>query len=241
MAGRPLTPKQQRFIDEYLVDLNASQAAIRAGYSARRADAIGYENLRKPEIAAAIRDAQAARSERTGITADRVLAELWSIATADYRELVQVKVGCCRHCYGEGNRYQRTVGEMNRDRELFVAKGGDLIEFDEAGGIGFDPLREPNKACPECGGDGHSRVVLADTRNVSKAAASLFAGAKQTRDGIEVKFHAKLDAIEKLARHLGVYEADNRQKGVAAAEFLRSIQPNLIGVSNGAGAGVDAD
>jgi phage terminase small subunit len=84
-----LTAKQARFVDEYLVDLNATQAAIRAGYSAKRADAIGYENLRKPEIADAISAAMKARAERTEITQDRVLAELAKIGFADIRRAVK--------------------------------------------------------------------------------------------------------------------------------------------------------
>lgn len=83
-----LTPKQARFVDEYLIDLNATQAAIRAGYSAKRADAIGHENLRKPEIADAISERMKARSERTEITQDRVLAELAKIAFADQRKVM---------------------------------------------------------------------------------------------------------------------------------------------------------
>ena len=49
-----LTPKQQRFVDEYLIDLNATQAAIRAGYSPKTAHSIGAENLIKPEVQKAI-------------------------------------------------------------------------------------------------------------------------------------------------------------------------------------------
>jgi phage terminase small subunit len=71
-----LTPKQTRFIEEYLVDLNATQAAIRAGYSARTATVIGNENLTKPYIQAAIQIAQLARSERTQITVDKVLEDI---------------------------------------------------------------------------------------------------------------------------------------------------------------------
>lgn len=71
-----LTPKQVRFIEEYLVDLNATQAAIRAGYSARTANRIGPENLSKPVIAEAIQIAQLARSERTQITVDKVLEDI---------------------------------------------------------------------------------------------------------------------------------------------------------------------
>lgn len=63
-----LTPKEERFVGEYLIDLNATQAAIRSGYSAKSARQIGAENLSKPYIAAAIAEAQAERTPRTEIT-----------------------------------------------------------------------------------------------------------------------------------------------------------------------------
>jgi len=84
-----LTAKQQRFVEEYLVDLNATQAAIRAGYAEKRADAIGYENLRKPEIAEAVSSAMKAREERTQITQDMVLRELAKIGFSDIRKVVR--------------------------------------------------------------------------------------------------------------------------------------------------------
>lgn len=73
MANGKLTPKQERFVAEYLIDCNATQAAIRAGYSEKTAGVIGHENLNKPEIAAAIAVAQSARAQRTEIDADYVL------------------------------------------------------------------------------------------------------------------------------------------------------------------------
>lgn len=82
-----LTAKQEAFCREYLIDMNATQAAIRAGYSSKRADAIGYENLRKPEIAAAIQAAMSARSEETKIDAEWVLRRLARDATADVADL----------------------------------------------------------------------------------------------------------------------------------------------------------
>lgn len=82
-----LTAKQQRFVEEYLVDLNATQAAIRAGYSEKTAYSVGHENLSKPEIAVAIAEAQAKRSERTRIDADWVLARLAAEADADVADL----------------------------------------------------------------------------------------------------------------------------------------------------------
>mgnify|MGYP003088563297 CR=1 FL=1 len=78
----PLTNKQQRFVDEYLVDLNAAAAAIRAGYRAKNADVVGSQNLAKPNVAAAIRERIADRRQRTEITQDRVLEELAHIAFA---------------------------------------------------------------------------------------------------------------------------------------------------------------
>lgn len=82
-----LTPKQARFVQEYLVDLNGTQAAIRAGYSARTARQIADENLSKPDIAAAVETAIAERAKRTEITADRVLAEFAKLGFSDVRRI----------------------------------------------------------------------------------------------------------------------------------------------------------
>ena len=71
----PLTEKQSRFIHEYLVDGNATQAAIRAGYRAGNAKAQGNENLTKPDIKAALDRARLSLAERTGISAERVVEE----------------------------------------------------------------------------------------------------------------------------------------------------------------------
>ena len=84
-----LTAKQRLFVDEYLVDLNATQAAIRAGYSERTAYSVGHENLKKPDIQQAISEASKARAERTGIDQDRVVDELAKIAFADMAHYVR--------------------------------------------------------------------------------------------------------------------------------------------------------
>lgn len=85
----PLRPKQQRFVDEYLKDLNATQAAIRAGYSKKSAMQIGEQNLRKLEIKAAIDEAIRERSERVKVTQDEVLRELKRIALYDPRSVME--------------------------------------------------------------------------------------------------------------------------------------------------------
>ncbi len=75
MNVRKLTPKQQCFVDEHLIDLNATQAAIRAGYSERTARQIASENLAKPDIQEAIAKAKQERSEATKVDAEWVLKQ----------------------------------------------------------------------------------------------------------------------------------------------------------------------
>ena len=89
-----MTAKQERFVDEYLADLNATQAAIRAGYSEKTARAMGHENLTKPDIEEAIAEALKARRQRTEITQDRVLEELAVLAFAPITDerLAQLKI-----------------------------------------------------------------------------------------------------------------------------------------------------
>lgn len=87
-----LTAKQARFVEEYLIDLNATQAAIRAGYSEATARSIGAENLTKPDILEAIIEAQAKRSERTKIDADYVLQRLVAIDQMDVLDIMDDKL-----------------------------------------------------------------------------------------------------------------------------------------------------
>lgn len=82
-----LTPKQERFVQEYLVDLNATAAAVRAGYSKKTANRIASENLSKPDIQAAIQEAIQKRQERTEITQDMVIQELAKLGFFDIRKL----------------------------------------------------------------------------------------------------------------------------------------------------------
>lgn len=89
MAGK-LTAKQTAFVREYLVDLNASAAARRAGYSPRTADRMGHENLKKPEIAASVQAAMDERAKRLEVTADRVVQELAKVGFANLLDYFQL-------------------------------------------------------------------------------------------------------------------------------------------------------
>lgn len=86
-AGGKLTNKQQRFVEEYMIDLNATQAAIRAGYSVKTAQRIGSENLLKLVIQSKIQELRTKQQARTQISADWVLKEIHRIASFDVRKM----------------------------------------------------------------------------------------------------------------------------------------------------------
>ena len=91
-----MTKKQVRFVEEYLVDLNATQAAIRAGYSSATAASIGSENLKKPEIRACVDARLAILAKRTGVNEGRVLRELAKMAFVNPADIVDFDTGMIR-------------------------------------------------------------------------------------------------------------------------------------------------
>lgn len=172
-----LTAKQRRFVDEYLVDLNATQAAIRAGYSERTAGSVGHDLLKKPEIAAAIQEAMRARGERTEVTADRVLQEAARLALFDPRRLFNA----------DGS--PKGILELDDDSAAAIA-GLEVLEQFE--------------------GSGKDRVFVGYLK--------------------KYKLADKNSALEKLFKHHGLYEKDNRQKTDPIAEFLASMSRSALPV-----------
>jgi phage terminase small subunit len=83
-----MTAIKRRFVEEYLLDLNASAAAIRAGYSAASSKQISSRLMQEADVAAALAEAMAERSRRTSVSADRVVRELARIAFADIRDVI---------------------------------------------------------------------------------------------------------------------------------------------------------
>lgn len=126
-AHERFTARQRRFVEEYLIDLNATQAAIRAGYSTKTAQVIGAQNLTKPMVAEAIQRAVAKRSQRTGITSDRVVAELGRIAFSDMREFATWGAGGVRLKSSEAllEDAARCVAELSQT----VTQHGGTIRF----------------------------------------------------------------------------------------------------------------
>jgi phage terminase small subunit len=222
-AAKGFAPKVLRFIDEYMTDMNGSAAYKRAGYKAtgNSAEVNARRLLRNAQVSLEIARRQAKTAEKLEITREDALREAWNIVKADPRELVQHIVTSCRHCHGESHAFQwRDEAEFERAVEQFEAqlskwersraenKGPPPREPKEAGGFGFDPMKAPHEACPECLGAGVGRTIIKDTRSLSPAALSLYAGVKETKEGIEVKLNSKLDAMEKIFKHLGLYLAD---------------------------------
>ncbi|WP_208281690.1 terminase small subunit [Massilia oculi] len=109
-----LTDKQQRFVAEYLIDLNATQAAIRAGYSEKTARQIGEQNLSKLDIASAIQAAIKKRAERTQVDADYVL-----------RTIVDT-IERCKQAEPVRDRDGEATGEYKFDAGA-VLKGAELL------------------------------------------------------------------------------------------------------------------
>lgn len=118
-----LTPKQARFVAEYLIDLNATQAAIRAGYSPRTAKSVGSENLTKPDVAAAIATKQGQQLARAELTADMVKDRLRLLAFQDVRAL-----------FDEAGNL-RPIATLGDDAAAIVA-GFEVIKKNAAAGDG---------------------------------------------------------------------------------------------------------
>lgn len=224
LAPSGLTWKRDAFCSEYLKDRNATQAAIRAGYSERTAKEQGYRLLTNVHVTARINELMRERAQRLEIETTDVLQRLWEKATADVNDLVRIERRCCRYCWGVDHEYQwktarefeeaqdsavKKLSQGNTDTLLALAQAMDEgrkipgIPMDN-GGYGFDATADPDPDCPECHGEGIAHVVVLDTREAMSH--PLYEGVKQTKDGIEVKIADRGKALEQVARHLQMFK-----------------------------------
>lgn len=216
MTSQAVADQLELFCIEYLKDFKGAAAARRAGVSAASARSYACRALADPAIAARIEQVAAERRQRAMVESDDVVRALRDIAFTDLNELVELRRCCCRHCWGQGFGYQRTDGafraaQMRHALEVKRAQesGADLVDgmpgFDLQGGPGFDASRDPHPECPECSGEGVVVPFLKDTRDLSEAARAAYAGLKVTKEGIELKAHDRMRALEMLGRHLGIF------------------------------------
>ncbi|WP_333662743.1 terminase small subunit [Acinetobacter sp.] len=202
-----LSGKQQRFVDEYLIDRNGAQAYIRAGYKVKDEDVaavMASRLIRTDKVQDAIARGEAELAERNKITQDKVLNRLWEMATADPNELIKYVRVNCRYCWGDDHYYQWTKGEYHN--ACYTAKVNQKPKPDCDGGFGFDKTRGPNPDCPECRGQGIGSTFVADTTCVSDQAKMLYGGVKETQHGIEIKMHDQLNALLKAGQHIGMFK-----------------------------------
>lgn len=170
-----LTARQERFVAEYLIDLNATQAATRAGYSARTANEQGARLLANVSVRSAIEAAKEKRQEKSGITAARVVQEIARLAFFDPRKL------------------------LTSDGEPVPIQ--DLDDDTAAAIAGLETATEKGRD-----GDGATHIR-------------------------KYKIADKNSALEKLAKHLGIYELDNHQKTDALTEVLNRLGRSVLPVS----------
>lgn len=225
---------QQReaiYVAEYVKDGNGSRAAVCAGYSPHSARYASRDLLARPDIRDAIDKLAAEKVEKVGLEVEQIMHDLNDMARADANELIQLRRGACRYCHGLGHRYHRTPREREealadfeemkrkllREAETEVEKEAiKRAPFDEAGGVGYDPRKDPHRDCPECFGDGEQRIVAMDTRDLSPAARKLYAGVKVTKEGFEIKTHDAAAARMALARAKGMFKLEVTGKGGGA-------------------------
>ncbi|MFM0163881.1 terminase small subunit [Paraburkholderia sediminicola] len=213
-----LNPKQRRFADFYLISLNATEAYKKAGYTAEgnSAEVNASRLLRHDQVAAYIAERQAQLQSKLEITQEMVLQRWWDIASADPNELVEYRRDNCRFCWGNAHAYQwidndeymREVVRHMRDEEKATEAGKKFHREppDGAGGFGFVKNHAPDPCCPKCDGDGVGYVHIHDTRRASGAARLLYAGMKEGKEGIELKTHDQMRALDSVARHIGMFK-----------------------------------
>ncbi|MED2007017.1 terminase small subunit [Brevibacillus borstelensis] len=165
-----LTDKQRLFVLEYLRDFNATRAAMAVGYSKKTAYAIGWENLRKPQIQAEIKRQKEAMVDDLGMSVQRIIAEYMKIAFADISEYVE---------FGQ------------QDVPMFTEEGAPIID-------------------PETGEQMTYKRNFVAFRSSEEVDGTLISEVKQGKDGVSVKLHDKMKALEKLEKYLGFMTDEQR-------------------------------
>lgn len=242
---RTLTARQEGFA--VAVAKGATKAdAYRQNYKtdgwgaqavAREAEKIS----RNPDVALRIKELTEKQvTTATGefdMTVRKLLQVFIEIAFTDPNELVAVRAGACRHCWGEKGGYhwkdfeyeealvewQRSVRAWERDG----GKGDEPAMPDIAGGFGYRFTADPNPACRKCEGVGLERVNVRDTTKLSPGAKHLYRGAQPTANGYKILFADKDKALDSLGRMLGAFDDRLRVdlKGAVASIALTTTDP----------------
>jgi len=233
-AKRPLTEAQIAFVDHYARYRNATQAARHAYPGIAdidQAGKYGSKLLRDQRVQNALKDRFKRASQATGIDVAWLLQRFVDIATADPRELIGLRVGCCRYCHGDNHLYQW------REREYIDAcakvdaepKAGERYP-DCGGGFGYNATIPPHPTCPQCHGEGVERFVPRDTDNLSDQALLLYGGVKVKNGGYEIIIADRQKALDCIGKILGAYTESLKVQGqiasMVAVADLRNVDPH---------------
>ncbi len=168
----------------------------------------------RPHIRARIAKLMEAAASETVASKAQLIKFLWDRIHVDRRELVNHVRRCCRHCYGTNHDYQ-WVDDMEYMTALAKALDENAMRRSmdqgekelptDVGGYGFDPHREPEVTCAaqDCMGDGYGKTVITDTTKLQGAAATVYEGVKETKNGIEIVMASVKDDIATLSKLLG--------------------------------------
>lgn len=219
-----LTAKKQAFAEHYAAHRDGPGAyrhayTVRAGTSDKSVSNGASKLLADPEIMATVNELANAAVAASPVVFDvaTALTKWLEIADADPDELIGLRVGCCRHCYGEGGLYQwHEIEYLARlDEAERQQRAGDLnVQLpDLAGGFGYDHTRAPSPSCWKCRGEGVERVVARDTSKLTPAARLLYGGVKTTRDGIQINIADRTKALENACRIIGAFNDKLRLDG----------------------------
>jgi len=199
------TLKQQRFALELALDdgRSGTALALAAGYAEVSAANEASRCMRNDEVLALAAERRKELAAKAGLDPTWVLAKLKAIASADHRKFSQTRIGCCRHCYGIDHEYQWTKGEFSKEQSDALRDDKPGPQF--LGGLGYDKKLPPVEDCPNCAGEGITRVVMFDTRSLDDDTAVAYLGTKKTKDGLEQMKADKVKALEMIGRHLGMW------------------------------------
>lgn len=214
-----LTIKQAKFVAAYLECGNASEAYRKAYDCSRMKSETVSRNahglVKNSKIAAVVNASkqEAIKDSMYGIA--EVMRDWLDIHRADPDKLTRIRRVCCRHCHGLSHAYQwkdkaehlqavAAAIDTNAERGRMKPKKEPLPLPDDKGGYGFRFNMEPHADCPECLGEGKVETFIADTSKLTGAEKKLYAGFKQTKDGLTVVMRDQDGALANIAKALGM-------------------------------------
>lgn len=179
----------------------------------------GHAVAQRPKVAARIEELKKQISDSMVMEAKDVVRHLIEVALADPNELTRYRRLNCRYCNGKDHKYQwKNLAEYTHKLDEWheakaeheLRKGAKRFKVpmpEDDGGYGFRRTGAINPECPACEGEGIEDLYIADTGKLKGPARRLFAGAKRTRNGIEIMQRSQDNALKLLGDHFGIFKA----------------------------------